>query len=631
MQLRARFARACRPHVQAPERLYGWDALQLHHYLVAAVTMVAALYASSLRGGFVYDDHWVLVGNGFLHSRGDLAFLFGPEGARLHIPDVFRPVSVLFDIATMRVFGSLATAHRVVSLGLHMLNVVLVGTWLTRLSLPARIAGPTAVLFAVLAVHVETVGIVSFREDLLATTFGLSALHLACRATRARAMRIPIGLGVWALSAVACLSKLSMAPLALVYIATLALAPPRSRQHAWWMTAAMLLGCASALAHRMHVLGVLSPYVTSTDALPWNERLAVVLFTTVHAWTSCLWPQTVAIEYPRVQPHLGDGSVIAWALAAVLLAGWWLRWGRRRPVARLVLFGFAAWWLPVSGLVALPNLRADRYLYAPSMFVCLGVVYLLMRAKQRAGACILLALIVLNAITTRQHMEHVRNDTQLWTHAVARAPNSPRAHAILSELLVGHLAKQAPYARQHGELAKARAHCDRAQALAPSEAWGALCAARLSILDKRWDAAHHLYGQALARHPRLPERAEIARAAVTLDAAASAANGGKMALDALYALGQRYPYATEVFAEQARIAHRLGQPGQALAALKTAQELGPRRADLTARRLELALDLGDAVPSPVARAQILRALSPVVQHRLTRRFFLHDQLSRQHP
>ena len=56
--------------------------------------LIASLHLPVLNYPLVYDDGWVLITNGFLRQP-DWSLLLGSEGSKLHVPDVFRPTSVV--------------------------------------------------------------------------------------------------------------------------------------------------------------------------------------------------------------------------------------------------------------------------------------------------------------------------------------------------------------------------------------------------------------------------------------------------------------------------------------------------------------------------------------------------------
>src|SRR5690606_24445129 len=187
------------------------------------------------------------------------------------------------------------------------------------------------------------------------------------------------------------------------------------------------------------------------------------------------------VEHPDTWTSAG-ALVSAAALLGLLAVGLWGAWRRRRPVLALAVLGAMGLALPTSNLWPMPNLRADRLMYLPSIPVAVGLTALLLalgRAwAQRSGRSVttlvpLVAMLIVQGALAQGASTSYRSDTRLWDTALRRAPGSARAHAVRGELYVARMGDGAsPDPRL---VARASAHCAIAQRLAPEQALPWLC------------------------------------------------------------------------------------------------------------------------------------------------------------
>ncbi len=311
------------------------DAMGLseHQQLAGILLVVALMCLPTLRFGFVYDDQWVLVANGYLRSPEDVWLLFTPLARERGVPDAFRPSSVLLDLVSYSLLGLRAWAHHLLSIALHLSCCSALYLLVRRLGAEAAHALGSCLLFGLLGIHAEAVAVVSFREDLLAASAGLFACVLAIaprdqsdeqrrdgqpadaerddvdaaraantggpRSRRSAAAR-RIALACAALlAAIACSAKESAWPLPFALAWVLALDPFRpTRAAARHRTlrsvlvscAPLVIGLGLALIHRLYTIGGLAPWGTPAAlhaATP--QELAALVQTSSPSFPTSEW------------------------------------------------------------------------------------------------------------------------------------------------------------------------------------------------------------------------------------------------------------------------------------------------------------------------------------------------------
>ena len=351
---------------------------------LGVLVLVAVAYLPILSSGFVLDDGWTFVSNGFLRYPGHLPVLLEGRGAALAIPDPFRPLLVAFDALTYHWLGLDARMHHLLSLGLHLGVCLALDGLLARLHAPDVVRHVSMATFGLLGIHAEAISVISYREDLLAALLGLAALTLAtARARHTRRERAAqLALAVLCMTA-AMGAKLSAAPLPAA--AWLLWSWPRWREappvrQRVLGTLALALGVLLGLALRWKLTGQLLPYAAEDPRTSWwlsqgASAPGAAALLSLRALGRTLLPLGLAPEYSPTIPAVGEPTyVLALTVVGGGLVGAALwRWRRPRALLPVIVLGWAALWLPTSNLILLPNPEADRYAYLPRSWCALGL------------------------------------------------------------------------------------------------------------------------------------------------------------------------------------------------------------------------------------------------------------------
>lgn len=336
--------------------------------------------------------------------------------------------------------------------GFHLTDAVLhAGSALFALLLFRRLVGPglpalmAAALFAFHPVQVESVAWASQRKSTLAMFFLLPAIILFLR----HRDQTPGGAkGRWPTAAYFCslaffaLSLLSkgmgvVLPVLLLLIEWLL--DPRPRRAARFPEIAPYFGLAL-------VLGLATVWAQSGAGAVHVERhdlsflLTMVVVFSDYVRLLFLPLNLNNLYYPEAVKGVLQGEFLgALALLAAVL-GLAAAWARRAP--RLAFW--ALWFFiclgPVSNLLPLTVLKADRYLYLPSLALGGLVAEGLLRLPQRRraiGAVAAALLVVCFATLTGSRVPVWQSAERLWTDSVAKAPASHVAWGSLGEVYFG--------------------------------------------------------------------------------------------------------------------------------------------------------------------------------------------------
>ena len=329
----------------------------------------------------------------------------------------FRDLSVLLDFM---IFGSNLIGHHLHSLFLYFASCSLL------LSISIEIFGRKnkvwllVFLYMVLPIHVESVAWLASRKDILALFFGLLSIWCYLRTTR------PM---LWATVFCVCAywskNTAIVIPVILVFVSVLYRnGNPKNPQ--WWLQW-LPLGV-------IQLLMLILTMAVGADMKMFSEPRAAdalsVLSITAQVWlhylNSVVFPLSLSAYY--VEPQAGWNLQAILGLMLMLLtlsAPFW----RRIPAVAMgfawIFFGL----LPVSQLIPIQNLVADRYLLFPSIAVIfLGHAVL----KNRRGTIVLMVWISISAYQTWLRTPVFHDSISFWQDLTIKQPTLVRGWASLA-------------------------------------------------------------------------------------------------------------------------------------------------------------------------------------------------------
>jgi len=415
--------------------------------------LAVALYLPALSHGWVWDDSLLVAG----HGAGGV----GAEGFRLL-------ASLLYRLEWTLGFGTPLVAH-LFSVLLHGIATWLFFRLAVQVGAKIWIAFASALLFAAHPVHVEAVGYISGRPDLLATVFAVTAILLA----RTAELCSPEGCRSWkiwpayvALAAAVLSDEVAIVtPLILVALDRWGptRVPWRRRlTHYSGFFAVVLVyllvryttggGAAAASGTAQAASGV------DPAARAWAIPMALLEYLKMLAWPHPL----------NALRTLHAADVASWSarlapVAATLALTLFVAWRAKDPVARsgavlTILPLLPA--LPLSFLVG--SYAEERAAYFASVGFCLlaGSLYAWGASKLPLPRPALLAVAVAIAGVagwgTLDRLPVWRDNITLLQAAAKAAPNDPAPHLALVDHYV-----------QAGDMASALEEVDRAIAIDP--------------------------------------------------------------------------------------------------------------------------------------------------------------------
>ncbi len=365
--------------------------------------LVAIAFGNTLINGFVWLDHWQVESGGLIARswaelwsavRQPLGAMPGWEGTAPYA----RPSVVLLLSLVHRVAGTQPAAYHLTLVLLHVANVLLVFSVLTRLSIDRTVAFLTAALFGVHPLQTAAVSWISGIADPLFTIFVLSAVRLQLAASvRTRLAGVArIGAVLSFTLALGAKETAGIFPLllAVTYVLfpdALMLPPSATRtdqaRAILRAVAPFCIALLGAVAYRIHVLDA-AAFGAPARAIPLGVRLRTVPRLLLSYGTLPLRFESLTVCDDYALSTTWDARTVLAAAALLLLCVAIARYWRRSSAAAFGALWMVLGLLPVLNVVPILHYRADRFFYFPMIgwaLTCVGLLRVGMNKLQRSA------------------------------------------------------------------------------------------------------------------------------------------------------------------------------------------------------------------------------------------------------
>lgn len=393
-------------------------------HIATIVVLTVAVFWPTLQNGFLplgFDDGLILETPAIRALSWDNLWTLIAEFNRVN----YIPVTLLSFALHYAVWGFNALGYHLTNVLLQVAAAVLWYLFVLPLVPSAKTAFLAALIFAVHPVQMEAVSLAVEQKTLLSGVFCLSTL-LAYRRWRTGASRraYAFSLLFFILAALSKAMAVSVAPLLVLYDYVFVSRRVRLWDKLPFFVLALATSAAAVGGHAHE--GALVP-------LHGGSLLAHVLIiarVTLEYVASLFLPLDLSpYYYPRQLIY----APLNWlALATIVFVCGYVSLHRRRfPWSFFCLWWFVLALLPESNIVPLAQLRADRYLYLPSMgfalWVAIGIEAMADRLEaRRLWRHVIPALrfvpIAAMAVLTYGSAGVWRNDVSAWTRVVERHP-----------------------------------------------------------------------------------------------------------------------------------------------------------------------------------------------------------------
>lgn len=428
-------------------------------WFLLLMLMLSALliYMQTFDGVWVMDDHTVIETNFDIRSFSNFLANTFPG----------RPLRELTYLLDYSIFGLDPWGYHFQNIFWHALDAWLVYLLATRLNLGNGVAWLSSLLFLTHPVHVEVVANSSHRKDSLALAFILMALLSYMKALDKqglahRATYLLTTLLLWTTAFFAKGNSLVFPALAVMY--EYAFVPEEQRLLVRWqkmMPALFALSLVSLVVWYFYIsslpsfkMAVIAAFIKTESLSNFSTAAYIMMILKSFAFmvSKLLVPANLSMEYIYPAPgSFMDGWVIAGIFLFLATLVLLFRWKKNSPELFFVLACTAILWLPTSNLFwHFAYFAADRYLYAPTAFLCIMAVLLSVRILKRYLVVIWLPIIFLFALLSWKQSDVWNSDMKLCTQILKTSPRSLEAMVGLAKAYysIGDFKTSAMYAQK---------------------------------------------------------------------------------------------------------------------------------------------------------------------------------------
>jgi len=417
---------------------------------VALGLLALGAFGAGIRGGFVLDDAYAIVGHPVVQGTVPLLEVFRLSfwGESLSsTPPSYRPLATLSFALDHRLFGGSAAAFHVSSL-LCYVALVLVAWILAKRFMSGWAAALAVAFFAVMPTHAENVASLVGRADTLAVLFSVLALLALSptiadgRATSGR--RVTLGVLAFA-AGLLCKETIAVLPVIVGLFAEYRrragdVPLPRLRLHV--PTAALLAVLLAYVMLRLKIQPSALSYTAPTDVLVgaglWQKAAyGIELLARYARLLAVPIDLCTGRTFAEVSRPTGLSATLLVGAGLLALAGYGSWRGYRRGGFPFVAAALLAWLLVTGLIFAMPESMADRFLIFPSLFICLAAGPWIFLAWRRGtwARLLLLGALGVQLVLSNAQAATWSDEGRLLGHAVRACPDSIHNHFRYAEYL----------------------------------------------------------------------------------------------------------------------------------------------------------------------------------------------------
>jgi tetratricopeptide (TPR) repeat protein len=422
------------------------------------VVIILLVFSNSAGHEFIWDDTSLILQNRFIQDPGNLPQLFTQDlWAFTREPgidhDLYRPLVSVSYLIDFHFWGARPFPYHFSNLLFHVLSSLTVYLILREILGEMWPAWLGALLFAITPIQTESVTWISGRASVICGFFYFLAFLLYLYHRKRDRWGYLIGsLVAFLLALLSNEIAITLPIVIFVYVLCFDDAPWRGRWEGFSQTRygraliealPYLAVVVLYLAVRVRVLGF--PFYGAERAMRIQASTSALggigATLLLAAKVVALYLRLLVLPYPlnahRLASDLESTAVLLdWLAPVVVVAVLVLSILalRRAPTLAFAGLFFFATILPVSWLLAVGDMVPERFLYIPSLAICLVVAWLvasLWQQRRAWGVALALLISLLWVVLTFNRNADWRNNLTLWSRTVAASPQSTLAHNSL--------------------------------------------------------------------------------------------------------------------------------------------------------------------------------------------------------
>lgn len=464
------------------------------------------VYANSLSGEFIWDDVEQIVENPVIMDLHNVPSFFTSDLWKLiSNPAVgsnyYRPLFLLSLATDYSLWGLNPLGYHITNIILHALVsllVYLIGRKLLGNNISAFVAG---LLFAVHPVHVESVAWISGRTDPMAAAFMLLSLYLYILfSERKRVIVLLLSFTAYIFSLLSKEMGITLPLLIVAYEFSFNKNKPgESSLKSLWPIGVYVLISAAYLYIRGTILG--DAVGVNSSSSPLHMRIYTSFGIIVDYIRLIVLPINMKALYdvPLRESFFDWKVLLPLSLLLSLLIVTYLLY-KKDKMAFFASIWFFITILPVSNIVPLkPTMMAERYIYIPSVGICLIAAYLYLKLhtwsflSKYSKPALIIILATLSMVTIHRG-KLWSNEKLFFEQSVKDAPGNAYAHHNLGDIY-----------RKNGNMEKAIEEWETAVLLYPLHPEANNSLANIALMQGKYHDAITRYRIALEGRPENSE------------------------------------------------------------------------------------------------------------------------------
>jgi tetratricopeptide (TPR) repeat protein len=426
---------------------------------IACILLLSlTVYVNTLTNGFTnWDDPTLVIENVSIRSLGfnNLLSIFTPKPGQ-----TYQPVRVLSYALDYHIWELNPIGYHLGNILLHALAAVVLYLLLTNVlnqvcgdnfrDSNGTISLLTALLFSVHPVNIEAVAWIASRKYVLLAFFYFLSFYLYVRSS----VKAQLSILPYLFSILTCILALLSSPFAVTLPGLLMLYDYcRYRDIFPWKSIQKRL-----IYYMPYVLLALMQFIILSNVLstgpdptvkqhyldnPFYTLLTMlrVLYDYIKNIFFPFWLNNRYVDYISLS-FFEYKIIISFSLITFLMLLLFFQIKKRRKLALFCIGWFFITWFPVSNIIPISTIMADRYLYLPGVGLFLGFSLLVHKVsakffgKSFVPVVITAVVLVLSlSFITIQRNKVWANSLSLWEDSLSKAPNSPIAHKNLADVL----------------------------------------------------------------------------------------------------------------------------------------------------------------------------------------------------
>ena len=402
-------------------------------YIILAVISVI-VFCNTLDNTFVYDDSVIIVKNNLIKNWKNFPTLFSFNYFILSGELSYRPLVTLSYFIDYSLWEANPGGFHLTNLLLQTVNTILFYFFLKRVTKVNTLAFFSTLLFTTHPILTETVNAISYREDLITALFFLIAFILFLKINEKTLPRYKFLLFYAGslLSYLLSLFSKEMAitlPILLVLFDIFYLSSGNPLQTLIKRLKSIYIGYFCITGFYLFIQFIIFRHVYIR--LNQTKQSLFVMIKVLASYIKLLFlPFNLNADYVVPQLTTGNASFIISVLLVTTIAILTIRLCKNNKQYWFFISWFFITLLPVSNIIPIGNIMAERYLYIPIMGFS-GIIGILVQKfnfkKPLATICFTIVIFILGVMCIYRN-EIWRDELTLWYSTSNREPNSARAH-----------------------------------------------------------------------------------------------------------------------------------------------------------------------------------------------------------